>query len=120
LNDFEAELMGDLAELQKLYIHNVQSIGGLCSPMPKVDPSAKGYIRWISAKVAGIPEMFASVNENFISTAVERALVIAGKSVDLSALQDVTAVSGDNILTVERHVQRAARTMSKKWWCSFG
>jgi hypothetical protein len=67
LNDSVAELVRDLAGLQKLYIRNVQVIGGLCSPMPEVDPSAADYICWLSTEVAGLPKMFAGVNENFVS-----------------------------------------------------
>jgi hypothetical protein len=62
-----AELVRDLAGLQKLYIRNVQVIRGLCSPMPEVDPSAADYICWLSTEVAGLPKMFAGVNENFVS-----------------------------------------------------
>jgi hypothetical protein len=65
LNDFEAELLRDLVGLQRLYIHNVQVIRGLCSPMPKDDPSATDYIHWLSTEVAGLLEMFAGVNEIF-------------------------------------------------------
>jgi hypothetical protein len=54
--------------------------------MPEGDPLDVGYIRWLSVEVGGLPEMFAGVNENFISTAVEGALVMAGESVDLNAL----------------------------------
>jgi hypothetical protein len=69
--------------------------------MHEGNPLAAGYIRWLSMKVAGHPEMFAGVNGNFISTAVEGALIMAGKSVDLNALQDAAAMSGDDILPVE-------------------
>jgi hypothetical protein len=120
LNDFEAELLRDLAGLQRLYIHNVQVIRGLCSPMPKDDPSAADYIHWLSTEVAGLPEMFVGVNENFFSAAVEGALVMARESDDLDAFQDVAAESRPDILPVDRDVWRAARTVSKKWWCSFG
>jgi hypothetical protein len=45
--------------------------------------------------------MFAGLNENFVSAAVEGALVMAGESVDLDALQDPAAVSGVHILPTE-------------------
>jgi hypothetical protein len=38
LSDFEAELSRDVMELCELYVHNIHSIGGLCSPMPEGDP----------------------------------------------------------------------------------
>jgi hypothetical protein len=119
LSDFEAELIRDLVGLQKLYIRNVQSIGGLSSPMPKGYPSGTGYNRWLSTEVAGLPEMFASVNKNSISIAVQGALIMASESVDLNTLQDITAVSGPDIFPIEQDVRRAAHAVSKKWWCSF-
>jgi hypothetical protein len=64
--------------------------------------------------------MFGGVNENFITAAIEGALIMAGSSVDLDALQDAAAASGVDILPVERDVCRAARMVSKKWWHSFG
>jgi hypothetical protein len=39
--------------------------------MPKSDPSAAYYIRWLSAEVTRLPEVFAGVNENFVSAVVE-------------------------------------------------
>jgi hypothetical protein len=44
-SNFERELHKDLAELHVLYECNVQSIRGLCSPMPKNEPSVADYIR---------------------------------------------------------------------------
>jgi predicted nucleic acid-binding Zn-ribbon protein len=34
VSDFETELIKDLAELHALYERNIETIGGLCSPMP--------------------------------------------------------------------------------------
>jgi hypothetical protein len=120
LNDFEAELVRDLAGLQRLYICNVQVIRGLCSPMPEADPSTADYIRWLSMEVADLPEMFVGVNKNFVFAIVEGALVMAGESIDLDAFQDVAAESGLDIFPVDRDVRRVARAVSKKWWRSFG
>jgi hypothetical protein len=120
LSNFEFELIRDLAGLRKLYVCNVQSIGGLSLPMPGGDPSVVDYICWLSMDVAGLPEIFARINENFISATIEGALVMAGQSIDLSALQDTAAVSGANILPVELGVRRAAHAVVKKWWRSFG
>jgi hypothetical protein len=99
LNDFEAELVRDLAGLRRLYIHNIQVIRGLCSLMFEADPSAADYIHWLSMEVVGLPEMFADVNENFVSNAVEGALVMAEDSVDLDAFQDVAAESRPDIFS---------------------
>jgi hypothetical protein len=48
LSDLEAELTRDLIGFQKLYIHNVHGMGGLCLPMPEGDPSAANYIGFLS------------------------------------------------------------------------
>jgi hypothetical protein len=40
LIEFEAELTEDLANLREVYKRNVESIGGLCSPVPEDDPSS--------------------------------------------------------------------------------
>jgi hypothetical protein len=98
LSDFEAELVKDLAGLWKLYVRNVQGIGGLCSPVPEVGSLAAYYIRWLSKEVAGLQEMFAGVNKNFISVAVEGALMMTEESIDLDTLQDVATKSGADIL----------------------
>jgi hypothetical protein len=118
-NDFEAELVRDLAGLRRLYIHNIQVIGGLCSPMSKANPSAADYIRWLYTEVVGLLKMFADVNENFVSAAVEGALVMAGDSVDLDALKDVATESGPDISPLDQDVRRVVREISKKRWCSF-
>jgi hypothetical protein len=97
-SDFEAELTRDLTGLRKLYIRNVQSIRGLCSPMPEGNPLATDYIHWLSVEVTYLPKMFTSVNENFVSATVEGALVMAGEFVDPDALQDAAAVSEADIL----------------------
>jgi hypothetical protein len=64
--------------------------------------------------------MFACVNENFISAAVEGTLVMASQSIDLGALHDVASMSETDILPAKRDVRRAAHMVSKKWWRSFG
>jgi hypothetical protein len=71
-------------------------------------------------EVVDLPKVFAGVKENFISAAVEGALVMVGESIDLDALQEAVAVSGADILATERDVWSAACAVSKKWWCSFG
>jgi hypothetical protein len=100
------------------YVCNVQSIGGLCLLMPEGEPLAADYIRWLSAEVTGLPEMFAIVNKKFISAAVEGALVMAGDFIDLDALQNFAAGSGADILPTEHDVHRAACAVSKKLWHS--
>jgi hypothetical protein len=88
--------------------------------MPEGEPSAVNYLRWLAAEVPGLLAMFAGVNKNFVSAVVKGALMMAGDSVDLNALQSVAADSGADILPAERDVRRVARAVSKKWWCSFG
>jgi hypothetical protein len=64
--------------------------------------------------------MFGGVNENFVTVEVEGALIMAGSSIDLDALQDAAAVSGVDTLPAECDVCSAANAVSKKWWHSFG
>jgi hypothetical protein len=116
----EGELIEDLAVLCALYECNIQSVGGLCSLISESEPSAMDYNRWLSAEVTGLPDVFAGVNENFISIAVEGTLMMAGDSVHLATLQTIAVDSGADILPTERDVRRVTRAVSKKWWCSFG
>jgi hypothetical protein len=104
LKGFERELVNGLEKLHALYVHNVQSIGGLCSPMAEGEPSATDYLRWLSIELTSLLQMFADVNENFISTAVEGTLVMARSSIDLGALQTVVVDSGADILLTEKDV----------------
>jgi hypothetical protein len=118
--DFEKQLIMDLVELRVLYECNFQSIGGMCSPMPENEPSVVDYIRWISAEVNGLPEVFAGMNKNFVSAMVRGHSRDGRGSIDLAALHASTADSGANILPVERDVRRAACAVLQKWWRSFG
>jgi hypothetical protein len=87
--------------------------------MPESKPLNMDYICWLSTEVTGLSEVFAGVNENFISAAVKGTLVMAGASVDRAALQIVATDSGADILPLEQDVQRVVRAVSKKWWRSF-
>jgi hypothetical protein len=62
------------------------------------------YIRWLFAEVTDLLEMFADVNKNFISTAVEGTLMMTGDSIDLASLQTVATDNGADILHVGRDV----------------
>jgi hypothetical protein len=44
IKGFIDELVRDLTEFHALYVHNTQSITGLCLPMPKGEPSAIDYL----------------------------------------------------------------------------
>jgi hypothetical protein len=96
LSHFEAELVKDLTELREFSY--IRCIGGLCSLMPEGDPSATDYICWLSVEVVDHPKVFVGMNENFIFTAVEGTLTMAGDSVDLDAVQDVVAANSVDIL----------------------
>jgi hypothetical protein len=90
----EGELIEDLAVLRALYECNIQSVGGLCSLISESEPSAMDYNPWLSAEVTGLPDVFAGVNENFISIAVEGTLMMAGDSVHLATLQTLLSTAG--------------------------
>jgi hypothetical protein len=95
-------------------VRNTQSIGGLCSLLPEGKISAAVYLCWLSVEMSGLPDMFAGVNENFVSTAIEGTLVMAGDSVDFDGLQTTAAESEADILPANRDVRGAARVVSKK------
>jgi hypothetical protein len=77
--DFCMKLIGDLTPLREVYERNIQSHGGICSPIPSAAPSVKDYIPWLTSEVVCLPEVFVivSVNENFISVAIEGLLAMA-------------------------------------------
>jgi hypothetical protein len=120
LKDFEGRVVQNLEELHELYVHIVQTIGGLCLPMPMGEPSVDDYLCWLSAGIFDLPGMFGGVNENFATAAIEGALAMARDSVGLSALQVVAAESGVGILPTECSVRRAVQVVSKNCWRSFG
>jgi hypothetical protein len=66
--------------------------------------SAAYYLHWLSIELTSLLEMFADVNENFISATVEGTLVMIGSSIDLGALQTVAVDSGADILLTEKDV----------------
>jgi hypothetical protein len=70
-----------------MYADEVQIIGGLCSPISMEEPSVEDYLNWLSEEMAGIPDMFFVLNENFAVAAIEGALVLVDDSVDLEAVQ---------------------------------
>jgi hypothetical protein len=115
LSNFDGELIEDLAGMCALYECNIQSMGGLCLPMPESEPSAVDYICWLSVEVTGLPKVFDGVNESFISAAIEGTLVMAGDSMDLAALQTVAVDRGVDILPEEQDVRRAACVILRKW-----
>jgi hypothetical protein len=86
LKDFEDGLVQKLEEVCWLYTDNLQTIGGLCSPMPIEKPSAKDYLRWLLEEVSGALVMFSGANENFASAAIEGALTMAGYSISLDVV----------------------------------
>jgi hypothetical protein len=60
--NFKMELVKDREELSMVYEHNVQSIGGLCSPMREGVPTVVDYVRWLTVEVTSLLEVFSSVN----------------------------------------------------------
>jgi hypothetical protein len=101
------------------YERNVQSIIGLCSPMPEGENTVADYVRWLAMEVNSLPEVFFGVNENFASAAVEGALAMARDSVDLADLQASAAVSRADELPGGRDIRKTTRTTERKWWRSF-
>jgi hypothetical protein len=77
-----------------MYADEVQIIGGLCSPISMEEPSVEDYLNWLSEEMAGIPDMFCVLNENFAVAAIEGALVLVDDSVDLEAVQVAASEGG--------------------------
>jgi hypothetical protein len=61
LRDFEDGLIRYLADLCAFYVHNTQTIGGLCSPMPEGEPSTADYLCWLSTEISGLLDMLAAL-----------------------------------------------------------
>jgi hypothetical protein len=110
--DFKMELIMDLADLCVTCEHNIQSIGGLYSPIFEGEPSITDYIRWLSAELACLPKVFAGVNDNFISLAIEGLLMMAGDFIDLVALQASATNSGVDVLPGGGEMSRKSPTLS--------
>jgi hypothetical protein len=70
------KLSGDLVPLREAYECNIQSLDGVFSPVPIADPSAEDYICWLKIEADCLPQVFASVNENFISVVIEGLLAM--------------------------------------------
>jgi chromosome segregation ATPase len=98
LRDFESGLVQKLEGLREMYADKVRTIGGLCSPMSMEEPSTEDYLNRLSEEVAGLPDMFCGVNENFATSAIEGALALAGGSIDLDAVRVAASEGGTYVL----------------------
>jgi hypothetical protein len=87
---------------------------------PRVSPQQRITFAGLSTEISSLPDMFGSINENFVTATVEGALVMVGDSIDLDALQSAADESGADILPAEHNVRRVVWAVLKKWWCSFG
>jgi hypothetical protein len=76
----------------------------------------------MTSKVGCLPEVIASVNENFVSVAIEGVLAMSGAAdlVDLESLRRVAASCGIDTLPGVRDVRRTARAVTWDWWRSSG
>jgi hypothetical protein len=95
-------------------------IGDLCSPMLVEEPSAEDYLCWLSEEVSSLLDVFNGVNGNFAAAAIEGALAMDGDSIDFDAVRVAASESSIDVLPTGPDVRRAARSISKKWWPSFG
>jgi hypothetical protein len=120
LRDFHGVLVRQLVQVHDMYVERVQSIRGLCLTMPAGKPSVVDYLNWLSEEVYGLPDMFSGVNQNFATAAIERALTLAGASIDLEALRTGASKAGMDILPTALGIRKAAGAISKKWWWLFG
>jgi hypothetical protein len=81
---FWVHLASGLAHLREVYERNIQSLSVICSPIPGATPSIEDYILWLTSEVGYLPEVFASVNENFVSAAIEGVLTMPGELTPLT------------------------------------
>jgi hypothetical protein len=72
------------------------------------EPSVEDYLNWLSEEVSGLLDVFSSVNENFVTAAVEGALVLASDSIDLEAVWIGASEAGADILPAASGVRKAA------------
>jgi hypothetical protein len=72
------------------------------------EPSVEDYLNWLSEEVSGLLDVFSGVNENFVTAAVEGALVLASDSIDLEAVWIGASKAGADILPAASGVQKAA------------
>jgi hypothetical protein len=54
--------------------------------MTTEEPSVEDYLYWLSDEISSLPNMFSSVNENFVTATVEGALAMASDSIDLDVV----------------------------------
>jgi hypothetical protein len=89
LEEYCSKIAKDLASLREAYERNIKGLGRICVPISGGAPSAEGYLHWLKSEVDFLPQVFAGVNKNFVSVAVEGVLqMIRGEtSVDLEALR---------------------------------
>jgi hypothetical protein len=104
LVDFRAKLTKGIVGLHKAYERNIQRLGGICTPSSNATPSVQDYVCWLTSEVGYLPGVFTSVNENFISTAIEGVLKMPDEtgSIDPDALQTSAAESGADVLPGSR------------------
>jgi hypothetical protein len=83
------------------------------------EPSVKDYLNWFSEQVTGLRDMFCGMNEKFATAAIEGALALGSDLVDFDVVRVAASEGGTNVLPAGSSVRKAARAVSKKWWCSF-
>jgi hypothetical protein len=86
-------------------------------------PSADDYLRWLKSEVNNaLSEVFAGVNENFASVALEGVLhMLRGHdSIDLDTLQRVASVCGTTAFPAPRDVKKTLRVIAEVWWRTLG
>jgi hypothetical protein len=108
LEEYRSKIAKDLASLRQAYERNINGLGRICVPISGGAPSVEGYLRWLKSEVDFLPQVFAGMNENSVSVAVEGVLqMITGEtSVDLEALQRVATDCGMLVLPGPRDVKK--------------
>jgi hypothetical protein len=115
LEEYHSKIAKDLASLSQAYERNINGLGRICVPISGGAPSVEGYLRWLKSEVDFLLHVFAGVNENSVSVAIESVLqMITGEtSIDLEALWRVTIDCGMLVLLGPHDVKKTVRAMSK-------
>jgi hypothetical protein len=106
----------------KPYECSVNSLGGICEPIGDGAPLTNNYLCWLKSEVDALPEVFTSVNENFMCTALEGILqMLRGEnSIDFEALQRVASGCGTTVFPTAHEVKKTLQMIVKELLRLFG
>jgi hypothetical protein len=103
-----------MVSLHEAYECNINSLGGICTPIGDGAPSADDYLRWLKSEVDVLPEVFFGVNENIVSVTLEGVLY-------MFSLEGHFRVRDDHLsLCPPCDVKKTLGKVANDWWHPFG